>query len=344
MKSTDPVDAAILGGGAFGTALGFMLGTAGRHIRLWVRRTEHRDEINQGHTNHKYLPDLVLPSSLRATTELREAIDGAPVVLVVVPSRAFREVASALGDHLQPDQLLVHGTKGIEFDSFLRMSEILKQETCALRIGVLSGPNLAQELISGSPSGTLVASSYDEVIQTMHTLFDGLTLQIHGARDIVGTEFAGAFGHIIAIAVGILQGLGFGTNAKALLVAKALSEMIAVGLSQGADVVTFGGLAGVADLFGTCSSPLSRNQSLGARIARGQSLEEAAQAIGSTIEGIPTAAAVHRYALSKGMNLPIVQAVYSIIHERRLAQDVIPALLTSREVVPLRRVSTSLRP
>ncbi len=263
------LDVLVLGGGAFGTSLANMLVGLGRRAILWVRRDDQADEINNEHTNRRYLDAFELDAKLEATTDLENATRRAGVILVVVPSKAFRATAQALGAFVQGDQILVHATKGIEIGTFKRMSEILREETCALKVGVLSGPNLARELMANQPAGALIASRYDGAVAAVQKLFAGGMLRTYGGHDVVGTEVGGSFKNLIALAAGVADGLGFGDNTKALLVTRGLSEMARFGVAMGADVFTFGGLAGIGDLMATCASPLSRNHQVGERLGRG---------------------------------------------------------------------------
>lgn len=314
-KGHGSLDIAVLGGGSFGTALASLLADLGRRVGLWVRREEQAREINREHRNSRFFPDVELPRSLEATTDLEEAVRAAPVLLVVIPSRSFRDVASRMGEYVRGDQIVVHATKGIEVDTFKRMSEILREETCALKIGVLSGPNLAGEVMARHPGGALVASRYQEVVDRIQELFRSDRLRVYGGRDVVGTELGGSFKNIIAIAAGAVDGMGFGDNTKGLLMTRGLSEMARFGVALGADVFTFGGLAGIGDLITTCGSRLSRNRRVGEALARGDKLPEILERLGQVAEGVPTTAAVHRQAVAMGLDLPIVRAVNSVLYE-----------------------------
>jgi glycerol-3-phosphate dehydrogenase (NAD(P)+) len=328
MSLRDEVDVLVLGGGTFGTALASLLTDQGRRVALWVRRPEQADEINSEHRNSRYLPDFELPAGLRATSDLAKAVPGAPLVLMVIPSKSFRQVAGQLGDHLQGDQVLVHATKGIEIATFKRMSQVLREETCALKIGVLSGPNLSRELMAGHPAGSLLASRYDEVVAKTQALFEGSRLRLYGGRDVIGTEVGGAFKNIIALAAGLSVGLGFGSNTQALLITRGLSEMARFGVAVGADVFTFGGLAGIGDLMATCASPLSRNHQVGARLAKGENLEDILASTHQVAEGVPTTEAVYRQALEMRLDLPIVRAVHARLYEGWSNQQVVEHLMT----------------
>jgi glycerol-3-phosphate dehydrogenase (NAD(P)+) len=317
MTSACTHDVTIIGGGSFGTALATILGRLGRRVMLSVRRAEAADKLNSSHTNEEYAPGQVLPETITATVSMEEAVKASPAVLMAVPSRSFRETARLVGEHLSGDQILVHATKGIEIDTYKRMSEILREETCALKIGVISGPTLAAELMAGHPAGALIASRFDEVVAAVQALFERSNLRMYGGRDVVGTELAGAFKNIIAIAAGCTDGLGFGDNARSLLVTRGLSEMARLGVMMGADVFTFGGLAGIGDLMATCSSKLSRNHTVGERLAKGEAIEAILDSMHHVAEGVPTTAAVNRHILSIGLDLPIVRAVHGTLYEHR---------------------------
>ena len=300
MSAAWTCDAAIIGGGSFGSALAAIL--AGR--------------------------GLALPDSLRATVDCAEAVRSSRVVLVVMPSKAFRATARLVGEHLQGDQIVVHATKGLEIETFRRMSEILREETCALKIGVLSGPNLAPELNAGHPAGALVASRYDEVVEAIQGLFAGAHLRVYGGRDVVGTEIAGSFKNIIAIAAGISDGLGLGDNTRSLLVTRGLGEMARLGVSLGADVFTFGGLAGIGDLVATCSSKISRNHQVGERLAKGETLTHIGETLRHVAEGVPTTEAVFRHLTAVGLDLPIVRAVHAMLYEHQAPVEAVRQLMS----------------
>ena len=328
MKVRDDIDVLVVGGGSFGTALATVLANLGRRVRLWVRREDQAAEINERHTNARYVGDAKLPVGVVATTDLAGAVPGAPVILMAVPSQSFRAVARAVGDHVEGDQIVVHATKGFEIETFRRMTEILREETCALKIGVLSGPNLAREILAGHPAGALVASRFDEVAKAVQARFEGGLLRVYAGRDVIGTEAAGAFKNIIALAAGAADGIGFGDNAKALLVTRGLSEMARVGVAMGGEVFTFGGLAGIGDLMATCASPLSRNHRVGERLSKGETLQDILESSPHVAEGVPTTRAVFRYATERGLDLPIVRAVHGLLFEGWDIRRVLDFLLT----------------
>jgi glycerol-3-phosphate dehydrogenase (NAD(P)+) len=328
MASTRDLDILVVGGGSWGTALAVILAEMKRKVRIWVRRRDQADEINASHTNGRYLPGFALPKNLEASDDLGASVRAAHVILVVVPSRHFRATARQIGEHLEGDQIVVHATKGIEIESFKRMSEVLREETCALKVGVLSGPNLAKEIMAGHPAGALVASRFDEVTRALGGLFAGKRFRIYASRDVVGTEIAGAFKNVIALAAGAIDGMGFGDNTKALMLTRGLSEMARFGHAHGADFLTFAGLAGIGDLMATCASPLSRNHQVGERVGKGERLEDVLASMPYVAEGVPTTAAIHRQAQAMGLELRIVSAIHACLYEGLPAREAITGLMS----------------
>lgn len=327
MSPRKKLDAVVIGGGSFGTALTTLLTQLEKNVLLWVRREEQAEEINERHTNKRYYPDTKLPRGVQATTDLAGAIRRTKYVLVVVPSKAFRDVAGRIGNYIKGDQILVHATKGLEPETFKRMSEILREETCSLKIGVISGPNLAKEIMAGQPAGASVASHYNEVIDATQDLFRGNRIRVYGGHDVVGTEIGGTFKNIIALAAGSVAGMGLGDNTKSLLMTRGLSEMVRFGVALGADVFTFGGLSGIGDLMATCASPLSRNFRVGRGLAEGKKLDDVLEEIGQVAEGVPTTLAVHNKAVKLKLDLPIVAAVYRVLYESQPPQDALVDLM-----------------
>jgi glycerol-3-phosphate dehydrogenase (NAD(P)+) len=264
----------------------------------------------------------------------------AKLILLVVPSHGLRELAYELGDFVTGEHVVVHATKGIEQQSFKRMSEILLEETCLRKIGVLSGPNLARELAARHPTGTLVASRFDEVFRRSHAALHNDYFRVYWGHDVIGAEVGGAFKNIVALAAGVAAGLGLGENTKALLLTRGMSEMARLGASMGADVLTFGGMAGFGDLIATCSSSLSRNHQVGARLAKGESLEAIQHDMRMVAEGVKTTRAVYAYASKKGLDLPIVRAVYHLLYEN----GDVPTLLKDLMAIPTGAEFVALSP
>jgi glycerol-3-phosphate dehydrogenase (NAD(P)+) len=306
---------AVIGSGSWGTTLAKVAAENGRRVLLWGRRRELCDEINRTRKNQSYLPDIDLPAGLEATHELERVCQSSKLLILVVPSHGFREIAYMLGNFVTGEHVIVHASKGIERDSYKRMSEVLREETCVRKIGVLSGPNLARELALGQPAGTLVASRYQEVFQRCQLAFNNGYFRVYASEDVIGAEVGGAFKNVVALAAGVASGLGFGDNSRALLITRGLSEMARLGAAMGADVTTFAGMAGIGDLIATCSSSLSRNCQVGTRLARGESIEHIQSHMQMVAEGVRTTRAIQDFAVQHGLELPIVRAVHRLLYE-----------------------------
>ncbi len=328
----------VVGAGSWGTTLANVLGGNGHDVLLWGRNEERCTEISERHSNERYLPGFELSPNISATTDLERACHHGSWILLVVPSHGLRQAARAMSDHLTGEHVIVHATKGIEQESFQRMSQVLRQETCVRKIGVLSGPNLAKEIMRGQPAGTLVASKYREVLERSQALLHGPRFRVYAGDDVVGAEVGGAFKNIVAVAAGVVDEMGMGDNTRALLLTRGLNEMARVGAAMGANVLTFGGLAGIGDLMATCASPLSRNHQVGERLARGQSLEQIGAEMHMVAEGVKTTRSTFEFAAYKGLDLPIVRAVHAVIYEGRSVSGAVEDLMAipaSHELVEL---------
>lgn len=317
----------VVGGGSWGTTIANIIADNGYIVPLWLRDSDVVDEINQTHENRKYLPGFALSERVIATTSLSEIAGQCRIIFFVVPSKGFRDVAFQLGEHLTGEHTIIHGTKGLEQSTFKRMSVILREETCCKKIGVLSGPNLAKEIMKKQPAGTVVASNFDEVVQQARKILNNSYFSVYGSDDIIGAELGGVFKNIIAIAAGIAEGLGLGDNTKSMLITRGNIEMTRLGLSLGAQMTTFNGLSGIGDLIATCMSPLSRNYQVGFRLAQGETLEEILGSMVYVAEGIQTTKTINDYALQNKISMPIVRGVYKILFEKRDIRKVIDGLM-----------------
>ncbi len=317
----------VVGAGSWGTTLAKIAGENKVQTLLWTRGEELCQEINQQHENSRYLPGAALPEEVVATRDLEQVCKSCELILLVVPSHGLRAVARELGDSLHGGQMVVHCTKGIEQDTFKRMSEVLREETCLRKIGVLSGPNLARELAERQPAGTLVASKYDEVVQACQDALHSPYFRVYVGHDVVGAEVGGAFKNIVAVAAGVVDGLKMGDNTKSLLLTRSLNEMARLGAAMNAELVTFGGMAGIGDLICTCTSPLSRNHQVGFRLAQGETLEQIQEAMFMVAEGVKTTKAVYQFAQYKGLELSIVEIVYQLLYEGVGVQEALARLM-----------------
>ncbi len=305
----------VIGAGSWGTTLAKVIGENGHQVLLWSRDRDQCTAINKSHRNPRYLKKVKLPATLKATHDLERACSS-QLIVQVVPSHGTRRVVRRMGEHLRGDQMIVHATKGIEIETGKRMSQVIREETCVRKVGVLSGPNLAGELAQRKPAGTLVASKFKEVLEVSAAVLHSPYFRVYSGDDVIGAEVGGAFKNIIAVAAGICDGLQLGDNTKALLLTRGLREMAMLGDTMGAQVVTFGGLAGIGDLMCTCASTLSRNHQVGERLAVGQRRTQIEKEMDMVAEGIKTSRAIHAYATHKGLELPIAETVYRLLHSR----------------------------
>jgi len=315
-----------------------VLGNNGHQVLLWGRDAERVADINERHVNQRYLPDFELSHNIQATSDLQRACEWSRWILLVVPSHGLRDAARSMGEHLSGEHMIVHATKGIEQGSFKRMSQVLREETCVRRIGVLSGPNLAREIMRRQPAGTLVASKYTELQERSQALLHNRYFRVYVGDDVVGAEVGGAFKNIVAVAAGIVDQLQMGDNTRSLLLTRGLNEMARVGATMGANVLTFGGLAGIGDLMATCASPLSRNHQVGERLAKGQPLEQIQAEMHMVAEGVKTTRSTYEFAVHRGLDLPIVRAVHALIYQGRTVEQAIQGLMelpASQELVEL---------
>jgi len=317
----------VLGAGAWGTALAKLLRESGHEVALWGHDPAHLAEVRTTGRNERYLPGVTLPAGLHCVDELVEAMRGAGAVVVAVPSRAFREVVVTLQDFRG---IAISVTKGIEHDSGLTMCGILRACAPQAKVAALSGPTLAPEVARGIPTAIVAASDDPGTAHIVQNLFHRPSFRVYTSADLQGVELGGALKNIIAIAAGVGDGLGFGDNAKAALVTRALAEMRRLGVACGAQAETFAGLSGLGDLTVTCFSKLSRNRSFGEQLGRGTPLLELFARTRHVAEGFPTARSAWQLARKHGVSTPIIEQVHAMLYE---GKDVKAAVrdLTSRD-------------
>ncbi|MBL8786403.1 MAG: NAD(P)-dependent glycerol-3-phosphate dehydrogenase [Deltaproteobacteria bacterium] len=320
--------AVVLGGGSWGTALAHLMAVAGVKVQLWMRSDDRVAEINEQHTNSRYLKDKKIHERVVATSDLRSAASFAETIIVAIPSANFRAVAFELGEVVSGDQILLSATKGFEAENLTRMSQILREETCCRKIGAISGPNLADEVMDNHPTATVIASPMEEVIEKAGLLLAGPTLRVYGNHDLVGVEVMGALKNIIAIAAGVCAGMGYGQNSLAMLLTRGLTEISRFGEALGADKLTALGLAGLGDLVATCASPLSRNNTLGRKLASGMTLTQAQADSIKVAEGVNTTFAATKHASRLGVDMPITRAVHALLFEEMKPIDVLTRLMS----------------
>jgi glycerol-3-phosphate dehydrogenase (NAD(P)+) len=310
---SDAPEVAVLGGGSWGTILAHLAARNGKRTRLWLRDEAVARAIRERGENARYLPGTRLAAGLEATTSLEAALRGTRLVIFCVPSSATRALAADAGEFLTGDQVVLSATKGLEPESFHTMTQVLRQETCARKLGAISGPNLAKEILVGQPSATVVASRFREVIVTAARLLHQPEFRVYGNQDLLGVELAGALKNPVAIAAGVAHGLGYGHNVRALLVTRALAEVQRLGVKLGAEALTFSGLAGIGDMLVTCGSELSRNFRVGMGLAAGRPLPEILAGLGEVAEGVNTTRVALELARRQGVPLPIVEGVAALL-------------------------------
>lgn len=319
--------AAVLGGGSFGTAIANILADNHHQVAWWMRNAEQVHGITTEHENSSYLPGYKLNPAIQPTTDLQAAVEDADVIFIAIPSKAFAEVVDQIAPQLKPEQMLVSTTKGIHPDGFLLMSQILEQHTCSQHIGVLSGPNLAKEIAARNLTGSVIASYSEPLRQRVQAALSCKYFRVYANSDRFGVELAGALKNIYAIAAGMAGGMNMGANTRSMLITRSLAEMSRFADHLGANPLTFLGLAGVGDLFVTCSSPLSRNYQVGMHLVQGESLDHIINNLGGTAEGINTVKTVKQKADELEVYMPLVQGLYQVIFEQQSVMTVIKNLM-----------------
>lgn len=326
------VRATVVGSGAWGTALASLLAQKGHRVTIWSYEDDVAESINAGQAN-RYLSGIALPASLQATTDLASALDGAELVVSATPSQFVRGVMQRAAGALSPDALLVSASKGIELGTLRRMDEVLAEilpESVMRRFCVLSGPSFAVEVARGEPTAVVVASRDESAAVRARDLFLTPSFRVYTNTDVVGVELGGALKNVVALAAGVTAGLGYGHNTLAALITRGLAEMTRLGVAAGAEKATFYGLAGVGDLVLTCTGSLSRNRTVGQRLGQGESLDDILSDMTAVAEGIKTAEAVRELAGRYGVEMPITEQMYAIVHEGQDPSDALRTLM-SRE-------------
>ncbi|MBM7633543.1 NAD(P)H-dependent glycerol-3-phosphate dehydrogenase [Geomicrobium sediminis] len=306
----------VLGAGSWGTALAMVLADNGHRVKLWARRNEQVDEINHKHTNNKYLPSVTLPKNLEATTSFEEAIEHGDALLISVPTSAMRETVASLVNINKSFPYVIHASKGIEPDSLLRVSEVMLDagiDQVTNGIVCLSGPSHAEEVAKRQPTTVTVSSETYDDAKAAQDLFNNQHFRVYTNEDMVGVEFGGSLKNVIALAVGLAEGLGFGDNAKSAIMTRGLAEITRLGTHLGAKPLTFSGLSGLGDLIATCTSKHSRNWRAGYQLGRGKALETVLHEMGMVVEGVKTTRAMQQLADREGIEVPITSALYDVV-------------------------------
>jgi glycerol-3-phosphate dehydrogenase (NAD(P)+) len=326
MTTTVMPRVAVIGAGSWGTTVA-ALTCENTPTVLWARRAELAEQITGEHRNGSYLGDFELPAALRATASLEEAVAGADIVVMAVPSHGFRDVAGEVATYLRPWVPVVSLAKGLEQTTLKRMSEVTEEEMPGHPVAVLTGPNLAKEVLAGQPAASVVAID-DKIIATeLQRIFARPALRIYTNPDIVGAELGGVVKNVVAIAAGMVAGMGYGDNTRASLITRGVAEMTRLGVAMGGDPMTFAGLAGMGDLIATCSSTHSRNNQVGQRLGRGESIDDILATMSMVAEGVKSSPSVLGLARQHDVAMPITEQVVRVCHEKLSAADALLALM-----------------
>ncbi len=319
---------AILGAGSWGTTVASIAAT-NASATIWARSADLAAEIDEGHRNTRYLGERDLCRDLRGTSDLERAVDGADVVAFGVPSSSLRAVARAAAPLLRPGVPVVSLAKGLERHTRLRPSEILAQELPGHPVAVLSGPNLAREVLDGLAAAAVVATADPEIARPLQDVFRSRLFRVYRNQDVLGSELGGILKNVVAIATGMAEGLSVGDNTRAMVITRGLAEMTRLGTAMGADPVTFSGLTGIGDLIATCSSAQSRNRRVGLELGRGRTIEEVMAGMEQVAEGVVTARPVVELAAEHDIDLPIATEVDAVVNEGRTAAEAYRGLRAS---------------
>lgn len=305
----------IVGGGSWGTALALVLNTNNHQVDIWLRDNTQVEAILETRENKKYLPGVAIPEEIGVTSDIEKAIHKKDLIVLAVPSHAVRQTLNAYKHLIDKSQILLNVSKGIENDTLLRVSQIVKAILPDNPYAILSGPSHAEEVARNMPTTVVVASEDMEVAKYIQDVFMGPYFRVYTNPDVVGVELGGALKNVIALGAGISDGLGYGDNTKAALMTRGIIEIARLGEKMGADRCTFGGLAGIGDLIVTCTSMHSRNRRAGILIGKGKKLTEVIEEVGMVVEGIKTTKSAYHLSIKHGVNMPITKEIYGVLYE-----------------------------
>jgi glycerol-3-phosphate dehydrogenase (NAD(P)+) len=329
---------AVIGAGNWGTALAIVAARAGHDVLIWSRNSDVVDSINREHVNSTHLINERIPEGVRATKDIPEAIAGAELIILAAPSHATRGLLATMAPGMRPEMIIVSATKGIEIETGKRISQLVDEIVPVLtrpRFVCLSGPSFAREVVDNHPTAIVAASEDREASRLVQSELSFENLRLYTNDDLIGTELGGSVKNVMAIAAGMVAGLGFGSNSIAALITRGLAEMTRLALREGAKVETLMGLAGLGDLVLTCTGSLSRNRFVGQELGRGRSLDEITAGMNEVAEGVKTTLAVKRLADRLGVDMPITNEVHAVLYDGKLASDAASELMTR----PLREES-----
>ncbi|KAB3538555.1 NAD(P)H-dependent glycerol-3-phosphate dehydrogenase [Alkaliphilus pronyensis] len=318
----------VLGAGSWGTALSLLLHKKGHQVNLWMKEEAQLKKIIATNENSKYLPGVFIPNSLKLFTDIEKAVTDTELVLLTVPSQVIREVIKSAKNYIRPNQIIINASKGLEQNTLMRISEVIKEELPSNPFAALSGPSHAEEVCKNMPTTLAVASEKKEIAELVQDVFITKSFRVYTNPDLIGVELGGALKNVIAFGAGVSDGLGFGDNAKAALMTRGIREIARLGKKMGANLATFAGLTGIGDLIVTCTSMHSRNRRAGILIGEGKTLEETLKKIGMVVEGVTTTKAAYQLSLKHGIEMPITEEIYKVLYEGSNARDAVTNLMT----------------
>jgi glycerol-3-phosphate dehydrogenase (NAD(P)+) len=320
----------LIGSGSFGTALGSLLADKGYDVLMWTRSKEQMDSINQSHKNNKHLKDLVLPEKLKASQSLEEVVADKDLILSAPPSHALTEILQKIKDILPQNSPIVSASKGIENNSLRMVSEIFETELPGRlhkNLSYLSGPSFAKEIIQRVPTVVSIASKNESTAKRVQEIFSFTYFRTYWTPDVIGVELGGSLKNVIAIAAGVVDGLGYGQNTRAAVITRGLNEITRLGVKKGADAMTFLGPSGIGDLVLTCCGDLSRNRSVGIKLGQGKKLSDILNEMNEVAEGVKTTKSAYDLSLKLGVSMPITEEVYKMLYEDKSPKDVMRDLM-----------------
>ena len=320
------LNAGLLGGGSWGTTVAALI-ARNASITMWARDQGTVDEINSRHTNSKYLPDAKLPAEIRATSDIEEAIASMDVIVMGIPSQSFRGVLEQIKPHIRPWVPIISLSKGLELSSGKRMTELINEVLPGHPAGVLTGPNLAREIMSGYAAASVIAMEDEIIVKELQKLFHSGLFRVYTNHDVIGSELGGVLKNIIAIAAGMGDGQGAGENTRSAVITRGLAEITRLGVAMGGEPQTFAGLAGTGDLIATCTSPQSRNRTVGYELGKGRTIKEIIDEMFMVAEGVKSAPAVIALAEKHDVDMPIAREVYQVVQDKSTARDAFRGLL-----------------
>lgn len=322
---------AVIGAGSWGTALALLVSDKGLDVNLWGHRPEHVNNIRKSRENSTYLPGFIFNKHVHVLTDLKETVQGQQTILMVVPSHVYRSVFEKIVPYLLENTVVISATKGIENQTRMTMTQVmadvLQRGGKRAHLAVLSGPSFAKEVAQQTPTAVTVAARNKEVARSIQEIFSTERFRVYAGTDVIGLELGGALKNIVAIAAGICDGLGFGTNSRAALITRGLAEITRLGVKMGADPMTFSGLGGLGDLVLTCTGDLSRNRTVGLKLGQGKTLAVILDEMEMVAEGVKTSKSAWNLAHAQGVEMPILEQIYQVLYKDKPCEDAVRDLL-----------------